>query len=251
MPEEGLSDAQPPAGASILVVDDAPPNVKLLRLILRDAGYRVLEAGSGPEALDILRREKPDAMVLDVRMPGMTGYEVCETVRRDPEFSALPVIMVTALSLPEERIRGIEAGATDFISKPFNRKELLARLRASLAQAQGVRGGILPRLPGAVLIADADWNLLGMSPLAGALLGLSAPGPFDSAAVFGPGPGTAADAGGNFRVRTADGRDLAARQCAATDSAGKLVVRVIVLDDAPSGAPPAHDGEQRDPAQPQ
>ena len=121
------------AGATILVVDDAPPNVKLLRLILKDAGYRVLEASSGPEALETLRREKPDAMVLDVRMPGMTGYEVCREIRHDPEFAALPVIMVTALSLTEERIRGIEAGATDFITKPFNKKELLARIQSSLS----------------------------------------------------------------------------------------------------------------------
>lgn len=236
MPEEGFSDAQAPAaGARILVVDDAPPNVKLLRLILRDAGYRVLEAGSGPEALDILRREKPDAMVLDVRMPGMTGYEVCETVRRDPEFSTLPVIMVTALSLPEERIRGIEAGATDFISKPFNRKELLARLQASLAQAQSVRGGILPQLPGAVVIADADWKILGMSPLAGVLLGIPSPGigRFDLSALFGPEARSAASAGEEFRFQTpASGRSLAARQCAATGPAGNLAVRVIVLREA-------------------
>jgi CheY-like chemotaxis protein len=228
MPEEGLPGA---AGATILVVDDAPPNVKLLRLILKDAGYQVLEAGSGPEALDILRREKPDAMVLDVRMPGMTGYEVCQTVRRDPEFSALPVIMVTALSLPEERIRGIEAGATDFISKPFNRKELLARLQASLALAQSARGGILPQLPGAVVIADPAWKILGLSPLASALLGRPSPvGQFDLSALFGPDAHAAASAGGDFRFQApASGSMLDARQCAATDLQGNLVIRVIIL----------------------
>jgi CheY-like chemotaxis protein len=105
----------------VLVVDDAPPNVKLLSLILREAGYQVVEATSGAQALEKLRTERPGAMVLDVRMPGMSGYEVCRRVREDPEFSALPVIMVTALASPEERVRGIEAGATDFISKPFNK----------------------------------------------------------------------------------------------------------------------------------
>lgn len=234
MPEEAFAVAPPgKAGATILVVDDAPPNVKLLRLILKDAGYRVLEAGSGPEALDILRREKPDAVVLDVRMPGMTGYEVCQTVRRDPEFAALPVIMVTALSLPEERIRGIEAGATDFISKPFNRKELLARLQASLTQAQSARGGILPHLPGAVVIADTAWKVLGMSPLASVLLGLPSPGidRFDLSALFGPEAQSAAAAGGDFRFQAPDGRSLTARQCAAIGPDGNLVVRVIVLAD--------------------
>lgn len=233
MPEEASSHPLPGAvGATILVVDDAPPNVKLLRLILRDAGYRVLEAGSGPEALDILRREKPDAMVLDVRMPGMTGYEVCQAVRRDPAFATLPVIMVTALSLPEERIRGIEAGATDFISKPFSRKELLARLQASLALAQNVRGGILPQLPGAVVLTDPDWKILGMSPLAGVLLGMPAPGfePFDLGALIGPEAKSAAEAGGDFRFQApAGGGTVAARQCAATDPAGNLVVRVVIL----------------------
>lgn len=233
MPEEGFSPPLPGAvGATILVVDDAPPNVKLLRLILRDAGYRVLEASSGPEALDILRREKPDAMVLDVRMPGMTGYEVCQAVRRDPEFATLPVIMVTALSLPEERIRGIEAGATDFISKPFNRKELLARLQASLAVAQSARGGILPQLPGAVVIADPDWKILGMSPLAGVLLGLPAPGfeSFDLGALIGPEAQSAANVGGDFRFQApVGGGTLTARQCAATDAGGNLVVRVVIL----------------------
>lgn len=233
MPEEDFSAALPGAvGATILVVDDAPPNVKLLRLILKDAGYRVLEAGSGPEALEILRREKPDAMVLDVRMPGMTGYEVCQAVRRDPEFAALPVIMVTALSLPEERIRGIEAGATDFISKPFNRKELLARIQASLALAQSARGGILPQLPGAVVLTDPDWKILGMSPLASVLLGIPSPGSgqFDVSALIGPEAQSAANAGGDFNFQAPASRlTLTARQCAATDPAGNLVVRVIIL----------------------
>jgi CheY-like chemotaxis protein len=237
MPEESLAAAiANTVGATILVVDDAPPNVKLLRLILKDAGYRVLEAGSGPEALDILRREKPDAMVLDVRMPGMTGYEVCQAVRRDPEFSTLPVIMVTALSLPEERIRGIEAGATDFISKPFNRKELLARIQASLALVQSARGGILPQLPGAVVLTDPDWKILGMSPQASVLLGLPSPGfgLFDLNALLGPEMQSAANAGGDFHVQAPASHLplLIARQCAATDPAGNLVVRVIVLREA-------------------
>jgi CheY-like chemotaxis protein len=233
MPEQGSTAALPDAaGATILAVDDTPPNVKLLRLILEDAGYRVLEAASGPEALDILRRDKPDAMVLDVRMPGMTGYEVCQAVRRDPGFAALPVIMVTALSLPEERIRGIEAGATDFISKPFNRKELLARIQASLALAQGERSGILPQLPGAVALADAEWKILGLSPLASVLLGLPAPGigRFDLSAILGPEALAAASAGGDFSFLAPVGRRaLNARHFAATDPAGNPVVRVIVL----------------------
>ncbi len=226
--------------ATILVVDDTPPNVKLLRLILNDAGYRVLEAANGPEALATLRREKPDAMVLDVRMPGMTGYEVCNEIRRDPEFAILPVIMVTALSLPEERIRGIEAGATDFISKPFNKRELLARIQASLALAKNGRSGIVPRLPGAVVITDPLWKTLGMSPLATTLLGIPAPGvqEFDFSQLFGAdenplAAGTGGDAPVDFVLHApATQATLDARQVAITDPAGKLVMRLITLSEA-------------------
>lgn len=227
------------AGATILVVDDAPPNVKLLRLILKDAGYRVLEASSGPEALETLRRDRPDAMVLDVRMPGMTGYEVCREIRRDPEFAALPVIMVTALSLPEERIRGIEAGATDFISKPFNKKELLARIQASLGLAKGGRDGmILPRLPGAVVIADRAWKIIGVSPLAAVLLGIPEPGlkQLDFTEFFGPAEKELVASGqapAEFRLLAPATRSLLdARQFEIGDPAGHLVLRMITLGEA-------------------
>lgn len=227
-----MPDKDFPSGATILVVDDAPPNVKLLRLILGDAGYRVIEAFSGPEALEALRRERPDAMLLDVRMPGMTGYEVCRKVRADPEFAAMPVIMVTALSLSEERIMGIEAGATDFISKPFNKKELLARVRASLMMAKYGRNGIVPQLPGAVLIADPEWRILAASPLAIALLDIPANGAmqFDFTQLFDPAEKellAAGEAPGDFRLHLHV--SLAARQAAIRSPDGKLILRLITL----------------------
>jgi CheY-like chemotaxis protein len=223
------------AAATILVVDDAPPNVKLLRLILKDAGYRVLEASSGPEALETLRREKPDAMVLDVRMPGMTGYEVCREIRHDPEFAALPVIMVTALSLAEERIRGIEAGATDFITKPFNKKELLARIQSSLVLTKIGMNGIIHQLPGAVVITDPDWRVIGMSPLATILLGIPEPGlrVFNFAELLEPAEKerVASDKlTAEFSLRApATHSVLEARQTEVIDPAGQLVLRVITL----------------------
>jgi len=214
------------------VVDDAPPNVKLLRLILGAAGYRVLDAYSGPEALEILHREKPDAMLLDVRMPGMTGYEVCRQIRADPEFADLPVIMVTALSLAEERIAGIEAGATDFISKPFNKKELLARVRASLMVAK--HGGNLP-LPGAVLIAAPDWKILALSPAASILLGIAAHDAVQSdfTQLLGQTEKDLLASGGelvDFRLPSRPA--LTARQTAVTAPDGKLVLRLITLSEA-------------------
>ncbi len=228
MPDEDFS-----AGATILVVDDAPPNVKLLRLILGDAGYRVVEAYSGPEALETMRLERPDAMLLDVRMPGMTGYEVCRRVREDPEFAAMPVIMVTALSLSEERIMGIESGATDFISKPFNKKELLARVRASLAMAKYGRNGIVPQLPGAVAVLDPDWKVLAMSPLATALLDIPSTGAlqFDFARLLGQAGKERLAAGGeladDFMLEFRN--PVRARHTAVRDPDGKVVLRVVVL----------------------
>jgi len=230
MLDEVIADA-----ATILVVDDAPPNVKLLRLILKDAGYRVLEASSGPEALETLRREKPDAMVLDVRMPGMTGYEVCREIRHDPEFAALPVIMVTALSLAEERLRGIEAGATDFISKPFNKKELLARIKSSLALARVSMNGVIHQLPGAVVIADPAWRVIGMSPLATILLGIPEPGlmALNFSELLGRAEKDLVASGGlpaEFSLHAAATQSsLDARQTEIFDPAGHLVLRVITL----------------------
>jgi len=232
-----MPDETDPVGAMVLVVDDAPPNVKLLRLILKDAGYRVLEATSGPEALATLRRDKPDIMVLDVRMPGMTGYQVCREVRGDPEFAALPVIMVTALSLPEERLAGVEAGATDFISKPFNKKELLARVRASLVMAKLGKSGIVPQLPGAVVITGADWKVLAMSPLASVILDIPAPGilQLDFTQLLAREEQDILAGGGElsaFRLPIQGARlAVTARQQTILDAAGHPLLRLIVLSE--------------------
>jgi CheY-like chemotaxis protein len=227
MPDEDIS-----AKSTILVVDDSPPNVKLLRLMLGAAGYRVLDAHSGAEALEILHRVRPDAMLLDVRMPGMTGYEVCRQVRKDPEFAALPVIMVTALSAAAERIMGIEAGATDFISKPFNKDELLARVRASLVMAKYGRSGIIPQLPGAVLITDPAWKILALSPSASRLLDIFPRDSmqFDFTQMLGQAEKDLLASGGNlvdFQLHLR--ATLTARHSAVTDPDGKLVLRLITL----------------------
>jgi two-component system, OmpR family, KDP operon response regulator KdpE len=121
--------------ATILVVDDLPQNARLLDAVLTPRGYRVLVAGSGPEALDLLRAERPDLVLLDIFMPGMDGYEVCRRIRRDPATAFLPVVMITA-SGNQEKIQSIEAGADDFVTKPFSMDELLARVRAATRRAQ-------------------------------------------------------------------------------------------------------------------
>ncbi len=116
--------------ARILVVDDILPNVKLLEAKLKAEYYEVLTATSGQEALDIAEKEKPDVVLLDIMMPGMDGFEVCERLKANPATVHIPVIMVTALTDATDRVRGLEAGADDFLSKPVNDTALMARVRS-------------------------------------------------------------------------------------------------------------------------
>jgi class 3 adenylate cyclase/CheY-like chemotaxis protein len=116
----------------ILVVDDTPRNVKLLADLLTVKGYSVMTAASGQEALARIDAEPPDLVLLDVVMPEMSGYEVCQKIRANEATVMLPVVMVTALDPTVERVKGIEAGADDFLGKPINQVEMLARVKSLL-----------------------------------------------------------------------------------------------------------------------
>ncbi len=137
--------------ATVLVVDDLPQNLRLLDAVLSPRGFTVLQASSGQEALELLERELPDVVLLDVMMPGLDGYETCRRIRQQPASSYVPVVMVTA-SGDAQKVKGIEAGADDFITKPFDQPELLARVR-SLVRVKRYHDTIT-----AQAAALAEWN---------------------------------------------------------------------------------------------
>ncbi|MDH3675499.1 MAG: response regulator, partial [Anaerolineae bacterium] len=113
--------------STILIVDDEEVGCKTLKALLLPEGYDMAFASHGQEALDLVVMLRPDVILLDVMMPEMDGFEVCRQLRANPQVAEVPVIMVTALDDRDSRVKGIEAGADDFISKPFDRTELRAR----------------------------------------------------------------------------------------------------------------------------
>ena len=116
--------------AQILVVDDLLPNVKLHEAKLTSEYFEVLTASDGPAALELIERQPPDIVLLDVMMPGIDGFEVCQKIKERPESMHVPVVMITALFDVADRVRGVECGADDFLTKPVNDVALFARVRS-------------------------------------------------------------------------------------------------------------------------
>ena len=116
----------------ILVVDDEVKNVKLLEALLTPGGFHIEKAYNGQEALDRVGRIRPDVILLDVMMPVIDGFEVCRRLKNDPDTQFIPIVIMTALSQVEDRIKGKEAGADDFLTKPVDRRELMARIQSLL-----------------------------------------------------------------------------------------------------------------------
>jgi two-component system alkaline phosphatase synthesis response regulator PhoP len=125
----------------ILVVDDDREIVRLVRAYLERNGFEVLVAYDGEKALHILRRERPDLMLLDLMLPGRDGLDVTRVVRGDTGLAALPIIMLTARVEDHDKIVGLELGADDYVTKPFNPAEVVARVRAVLRRVQGEPAG--------------------------------------------------------------------------------------------------------------
>lgn len=134
-----------PAGSAkktILVVDDEPHIVMGLRDALEFEGFRVVSAGLGKDGVALARNDRPDAVILDLTLPDVNGYAVCEAIRRiDP---VVPIVMLTARSQEADKVRGLDAGADDYVTKPFGVNELIARIRAIFRRAQASRSAATP-----------------------------------------------------------------------------------------------------------
>ncbi|HOP46321.1 MAG TPA: response regulator [Desulfobacteraceae bacterium] len=122
--------------ARILVVDDEKDLVDLISYNLEKEGFETLKAYNGESALRLVQSQKPDLVILDLMLPGIQGMEVCKLIRKNPDISSLPIIMVTAKNDEFDKILGLEMGADDYITKPFSVRELLARVRAVLRRFQ-------------------------------------------------------------------------------------------------------------------
>ncbi len=162
----------PPERPTLLLVDDLPANLGMLLEFLGEAGYRVLVATSGERALEQLAHLQPDLILLDLNMPGLDGHETCRRLKADACWRAIPVLMLTALNEVADKVRGFEAGAVDFITKPLEPDEVLARVRTHLqirtlqrsleeknALLREISGLLQQSLDRAVVIAQRDGDI--------------------------------------------------------------------------------------------
>ena len=122
-------------GCSILTVDDTPANLDVLVEMLEAAKFRVSVATTGEQALQVVSQMRPDLILLDVMMPGLDGFETCRRLRAQEESTDVPIIFLTARDDPQATKQGFEAGGDDYVTKPFNKEELLARVRTLLERA--------------------------------------------------------------------------------------------------------------------
>ncbi|MGB9840540.1 winged helix-turn-helix domain-containing protein [Thermovenabulum sp.] len=124
------------ANEKILIVDDEPNILELLKFNLENNGFKVIKALNGEQALELIKLEKPDLILLDVMLPGIDGYELCKILRRKTDTSEIPIILITAKNEEIDKILGLEIGADDYITKPFSVRELIARVKAVLRRVE-------------------------------------------------------------------------------------------------------------------
>jgi DNA-binding response OmpR family regulator len=136
---------------TVLVVEDETDVVDLVRYNLKRAGFKVLVANTGDAGLKAVRANRPDVVVLDLMLPGMTGIEVCKALKQDKETAHIPVVMLTAKDEEKDRVKGLETGADDYIGKPFSPRELVLRVQAVLRRLRTATTSALVELDGIVL----------------------------------------------------------------------------------------------------
>jgi formate hydrogenlyase transcriptional activator len=152
-----------PAGATVLIVDDEPSNVDLLEQVLESAGYGTLSARGGAEALVVAEGARPDLILLDVRMSGIDGYETCRRLKAHAALRAIPVIFLTALTDTFEKVRAFSVGAVDYVTKPFEPGELLARVGTHVALRREIDAHLKTRATVNLLVEDLRHGLVGRS----------------------------------------------------------------------------------------
>ena len=122
-----------PSEYKVLIVDDVISNVLLLKVLLTNEKFSIVTAGNGTQALEQVKKEKPDLVLLDVMMPDISGFEVAQQMKADEEMSEIPVIFFTALNSTADIVKGFQVGGNDFISKPFNKEELIIRVTRQIS----------------------------------------------------------------------------------------------------------------------
>jgi len=171
--------------STVLAVDDEPKALLLLRNLIEPEGCRVLLATSGAQALELAAREQPDVVLLDIMMPEMDGFEVCRRLREDPVLAQIPILMLTALDDRESRLRGLETGADDFVSKPFDSIELRTRVRTiirlnrfrRLFEQRARFEAAVTHSPDGVVLAELDGTIIHRNPAFAGLLEAAEPAP--------------------------------------------------------------------------
>ena len=148
--------------ARILIADDDETIIRLLTITLRNEGYELIIARDGRAALNMVNSEHPDMAILDVMMPEMTGFEVCHALRAQPETATMPIIILSGLADVDDKVSGIQAGADEYVTKPFSPRVLVARVRALLRRSHGELGGEPTRWRVRELELDADMRTVTM-----------------------------------------------------------------------------------------
>jgi two-component system phosphate regulon response regulator PhoB len=137
--DNSANTTEPATSRRVLVVDDEPDVAELIRYHLKSSGYTVQVSFDPEEVPNLIRNFQPELMVLDVMMPGISGFELCSRIRKDPSVAHIPVIFLTAKSQPDDRVQGLELGADDYLTKPFVPKELVLRVQSLFRRAAGTR----------------------------------------------------------------------------------------------------------------